>query len=98
MTLLPATWRTSSANTWSPGKAKCGPPLPFRPPSCPQAASLLVFSSVLMVVGSVGALGDLGYDSLKRLWGFTANGGEWVLGVWRAGPPPLWRLRHAPVG
>ncbi|PSC71016.1 cysteine desulfurase [Micractinium conductrix] len=38
-----------------------------------QAASLLVFSSVLMVVGSVGALGDLGYDSLKRLWGFTAN-------------------------
>jgi len=40
-----------------------------------QAAIVLFFSTVLMVVGAVGTLGDLGQDSLKRLWGFTANGG-----------------------
>lgn len=38
-----------------------------------QAAILLFFSATLMVVGAVGALGDLQYDSLKRLWGFTSN-------------------------
>ncbi|KAL4452035.1 hypothetical protein ABPG75_007697 [Micractinium tetrahymenae] len=38
-----------------------------------QAAILLLFSAVLMVVGAVGTLGDMEYDSLKRLWGFTSN-------------------------
>lgn len=41
-----------------------------------QAAILLFFSAALMVVGAVGTLGDLEYDSLKRLWGFTSNGGR----------------------
>lgn len=53
-----------------------------------QAAILLFFSATLMVVGAVGALGDLQYDSLKRLWGFTSNGG-WVA----AGEPAVTRGR-----
>ena len=39
-----------------------------------QMAIMLFFSTVMMVVGAVGTLGDFEYGKLKNLWGFTANG------------------------
>jgi solute carrier family 50 protein (sugar transporter) len=43
-----------------------------------QMAIMLFFSTIMMVVGAVGTLGDFEYHKLKNLWGFTANGEQWL--------------------
>lgn len=38
-----------------------------------QIAIMLLFSAVIIVVGSVGTLGHMSQHGLKTLWGFTSN-------------------------
>ena len=66
-----------------------------------QIAIALLFSTGLIVVGSVGELGGLSQHSQKTLWGFTANGEAWPAGGGAGGgvlgAASLPRAVHAPA-
>lgn len=71
-----------------------------------QIAIMLLFSAVIIVVGSVGTLGHMSQHGLKTLWGFTSNGEEGGCGLGCSGArstavlcakPMLGVLRQCPT-
>lgn len=57
----------------SPLSSAASPPARLPQSRDRQLAILLLFGTVLSVVGAIGAIGNLAYDPLRLLWGFTCN-------------------------